>query len=424
MRRTAVSRKIHLYLTTPEGAKMTKKFVAFLLLAGWAFAAQAGVVGDSLQTADEWWGKTREFAGSALEQTRRLWREQRPDDAETWEALLPKLDDILGLQDRHRDLPKSSWLGEDRESNAAKINALLDEAAEILVGDSGHRRDMNEISRALDANRRAIVDLKRRKMTAPSDSMWRKTVTDIDEEIAEREAVIAQQRRELAKVRGGLAKELESMGLDIDAGGVEFLLSTVVGDEVVDMTMAFERVRDLTEQLETLTADSAEDLPTARRYYGMYTVLLRVLDRMHETLIEAVDKRYLPQIAAIGERAKALRKETRRLQSKGSSPVLAANLKAQKLTIEAAARYADYLKSQKRQVEQSRKRLGRDLAVARNTYETVKVSGDLVALMKDSRRLLESLFTLQVPRLRPFENREMQREFERLTLRLRSSEPL
>ena len=59
--------------------------------------------------------------------------------------------------------------------------------------------------------------------------------------------------------------------------------------------------------------------------------------------------------------------------------------------------------------------------MALNTYETVKVSGDLVALMKDSRRLLDTLFSLQVPRLRAFENLEMKREFERLTRTLRGA---
>jgi hypothetical protein len=101
--------------------------------------------------------------------------------------------------------------------------------------------------------------------------------------------------------------------------------------------------------------------------------------------------------------------------------VLAANLQAQALTIKAARRYREYLRGQRTQVAASRERLDRDLAVARNTYETVKVSGELVALMKDSRHLLDTLFGLQVPPLRAFENREMKQEFERLTSSLRGT---
>ncbi len=67
------------------------------------------------------------------------------------------------------------------------------------------------------------------------------------------------------RIRSVFAAELQGVGLDIDVGRLEFLLSTVVGDEVVDMTMAFDQVRRLTEQLEPLTVSSREDLPSAPR---------------------------------------------------------------------------------------------------------------------------------------------------------------
>ena len=376
---------------------------------------------DSLETADQWWSKTREYADSTLEQARRLWREERPGDARLWDELLPRLEEILGLQEKGRELPDSAWFGEDRASNRAQIDDLLDEAATILTGDNRFRAQSRELERAMADNRRAISELKRRKMTAPSDSLWRKTVQEINGEIAERERLLGKQHEEMARIRDAFAAELQAMGLEIDAGRLEFLLSTVVGDEVVEMTVAFEQVRRLTEQLESLTAESREDLPTARRYYGMYTVLLKVLERMHANLIGGIDQRYLPQLRVIENRAGALRRETRALQVRGTSPVLQANLEAQQLTIDAAGRYGDYLKRQRSQVAASKERLARDLAVAQNTYETVKVSGDLVALMKDSRRLLDTLFSLQVPRLRAFENLEMKREFERLTQTLRGA---
>ena len=400
---------------------MTRIANALLLTVLCCATASAGLMQDSLETADQWWSKASEYADSTLEQTRRLWREQRPDDARLWDELLPRLDEILGLQETGRKLPDSAWFGQDRVSNRAQIDDLLDEAATILTGDNRFRSQSRELEQAMVDNRRAISELKRRKMTAPSDSLWRKTVQEIDEEIAEREGLLSEQGQEMARIRDAFAAELQAMGLEIDSARLEFLLSTVVGDEVVEMTVAFEQVRRLTGQLESLTAESREDLPTARRYYGMYTVLLKVLERMHANLIGSIDQRYLPQLQVIENRARALRRETRALQARGTSPVLQANLEAQQLTIDAADRYGDYLKQQKSQVTASRERLSRDLAVAQNTYETVKVSGDLVALMKDSRRLLDTLFRLQVPRLRAFENLEMKREFERLTQTLRGA---
>lgn len=392
--------------------------IALLLPMG---GAGADVVERSLQQADAIWDKTVEVAGKTFDRARRLWREEHPDAAQLWEELIPRLDQVIGLQDRQRNLPESAWFGKDQASMAAEINELLDEAAEILVGNNALRNRMREIADAAAQNRQAITELKRRKLTAPSDSLWRKTVADIAEEISEREALLAEQRQALAGLHADAAAELRTMGLDIDAEGVEFLLSTVVGDDVVDMTFAFEQVRELTAQLEKLTAESREDLTTARRYYGMYTVLLRTLDQMHATLLNRINGSYRPRIDAISSRARELQKETRALNARGPSRVLASNLEAQQLTVEAAGRYAEYLASQQQQIGLSRDRLSRDIDVAQNTYETVKISGDLVALMQDSRHLLDSLFELQVPPLRTFENLEMKREFQRLTSQLRDS---
>lgn len=368
------------------------------------------------------WDRTVEYADATLEQAGRLWREQHPEDARLWDELLPRLDEILTLHDRQPELPESAWFGPDQASNAAQIDTLLDEAAGILVGDDGLRTDLRALNRSIADNQRAISELRRRRITAPSDSMWRRTVQDIDAEIAQRERVLADQQRALATAHADAARQLRDIGLEIDDEGLEFLLSTVVGDDVVDMAVAFEQVRRLTVQLETLTVDSGEDLASARRYYGMYTVLLRIVDHMHGALIDGIDHDYLPRIEAIDGRARNLRAETRVLQRQDPSPVLAANLEAQQLTIEATARYAEFLQRQRTEVAAARQRLARDLAVAQNTYETVKVSGDLVALMRDGRPLLDSLFRLQVPPLRAFENLEMKREFQRLTTELRAAD--
>jgi hypothetical protein len=381
-------------------------------------ASAADVVERSIETADRLWDQTVVAAEEALAQARSFWREEHPQDAELWEDLIPRLDEVISLEDRQRDLPESSWFGEDRGSNTEAINEILDEVTRILIGDSQLREEMQRLNAAMNDNRVAIVELKRRKLTAPTESLWRKTVADLTAEIDEREALLVEQQRAMDGLHTRIAALLRGKGLEIDAEGVEFLLSTVVGDDVIDMTLVFAKVRQLTEQLEALTVESQEDLATARRYYGMYVVLLTTLEHMHLVLIERIGNDYQPRIETIQDRALELQRETEALNERDPSLVLQSNLEAQQLTIEAAMRYADYLRRQQQQVRASLERLTQDLAVARNTYETVKISGDLVALMQNSRQRLDSLFQLQVPKLRAFENLEMKREFERLTASL------
>jgi hypothetical protein len=394
-----------------------------ILLGAFAGNAVSGLVEDSAHKADLWWDKTRQYADRAWDRTQRLWSEEAQDDARLWGELQPSMGEVLALKERGRHLPETAWFGEDQESNRRAVADLLQRTSLILVGDNRHRRRLEAVAQAMADNRRAIAELKERRLAAPSDSLWRSTVDDLNQEIREREAVLGEQAEVLSAVRAEFAAELRAQGLEIDAQGLDFVLSTVVGDDVLDMAQAFVQVRRLTAQLEALTAESGEDLPVARRYYGMYTVLLGSLAQMHRQLLDAVDNRYLPQIGAIRERTEELRRDTRRLMVEGTSPVLQANLEAQALTLEAADRYADYLRDQRRQVAASGERLSRDLAVAENTYETVKVSGDLLALMRDSQQLLTTLFKLQVPPLRNFENLAMKREFRRLTRQLRDGGP-
>ena len=121
-------------------------------------SAAAGVMEDSLSEADDLWDKTLEYAGSGIERARRFWREQQAGDARLWQDLMPRLDEILALQDRQRELPESAWFGEDQVSNTSRINALLDEAAEILVGNNALRARIRQLARGMNDNRRAITD--------------------------------------------------------------------------------------------------------------------------------------------------------------------------------------------------------------------------------------------------------------------------
>ncbi len=368
---------------------------------------------ETWQSADEVWRRTVEALrpGPAAGGFARLW-----DD------IMPRLDETLVLSDRHASLPNRAWFGEDRASNQLAINDLLDEAAAILAASpsQGYRARIRELKLAMREARTEIAEYRRRRVSAPRNAVWQKTVADYDAAIAEREARIGEYRDELQVLHRSYVADLEALGLDISEEQLEFLLSTVVGDDLIGMGTAFHNVKAITVQLERLTEESGEDLTAARRYYGMYTILLRVLERMHGRLIQDVDERYLPEIQAIVRRTRDLLAETRGLQRReaGRREILAANLDAQRFTLRAAGDYQDYLLEQRGQVASARRQLARDIAVARNTYETVKVAGDLVGLMQAGQRLLENLRSLEVPALRTFENLEMKREFEQLTLRL------
>jgi hypothetical protein len=252
----------------------------------------------------------------------------------------------------------------------------------------------------------------------------KRTVEDYDQAIAQRQADIDRYETELLQIRSAFAAELRKMGLDLTDEQVELLLSTVVGDNLIDLGIVFDNVKAITVQLERLVQESGEDLQSARRYYGMYVILLKSLNQMHLQVEQAISDGYVPQIDDIIARARELTAQTRALQERSpdKAELLGANLSAQHLTIQSAGVYREYLLEQGQQVGEARRELERDIAAAWNTYETVRVSGELVGLVRSSRRLLDGLLDRQIPALRPFQNLQMQREFEKLTAQLRRGE--
>jgi hypothetical protein len=90
------------------------------------------------------------------------------------------------------------------------------------------------------------------------------------------------------------------------------------------------------------------------------------------------------------------------------------------LTLDAAKLYRTFLNQQRSSLAAAQKKLAPGLETARNTYETVTVSSELITLMRSSQNLFDTLRTLQMPDLRVFQNLEMKKEFEKLTLQLQS----
>jgi hypothetical protein len=380
---------------------------------------------DSQQGAEDIWQRSRDKARAAWQETRRYLQPAAEDHfARVWDGVLPTLEETLALEERQATLPESSWFGEDQASNQAAIDELLDQAVDLLsTSDVQSYRDriaslQQEIGRA----RQDIAEYRRLRVSAPRESLVNKTVSDYAQAIAAREADIDGFEDELSRAKAEFAAELRGLGLELSDEQVELLLSTVVGDNLIDLGIVFDNVKSITEQLERLVAESGEDLPSARRYYGMYVVLLKSLHQMHLQVEQAIAGKYIPQIEAIAERARDLSEQTRGLMARtpAKREILEANLEAQRLTVEAAGIYRDYLDAQGREVTAARVALEKDIAAAWNTYETVRVSGELVGLVRSSRELLEGLLDRQVPALRPFRNQEMQREFEKLTAQLRA----
>lgn len=350
-----------------------------------------------------------------------------------FEGVAPRLEEGVKLIDKQEKLPNRTLLfGEDKRSNRRKIEALLDEAIEAL-GVSGlneQREQIHEVEKKVREGHRTIGEYQRKRVSAPKRQSlgvlgranpFTTTRERYEELIANEQENIAAWEAELKKLRTAFAASLKSVGLELDDASVESLLSSVTGDDVVSMAIVFDNVRKVTDQLQILTEQSGEQVDTARRYYGMYVVLVEVLDHIQETFIADVNDRHVPALGKFAEQAQKNIDEAERLIKKkgGDERVLRANIAANQTTRQAAELYAKYLKEQAQMVRNENAEVKKTLATAMNTYRTVKLSSDLAALMASGRQSFNTLMRLRLPYLREFQNEAMKKEFQRMTERLK-----
>jgi len=340
------------------------------------------------------------------------------------EAMEP-LTEASEAYDRHDELDKSTWFGEDQEDNQERINELLDKAIEVLGISSIEttRSELRLLEKEITALELQIIEDREARLGAPLEEdlnalekTYKKTQEEYDTRIEEAAAGITTRNARIRTLEDKFVTEMRGIGIDIDLEGARSLLSTVTGDDFIEMCVVFDNVRGITEQLESLTEASGESLDAAKRYYGSYVVLIHLMDRIQKDFVRRTREDMVPKLAEYADKARELIEDAQRNLDNGGDPKIAQqNIAANELTIHATELYADYLRGQANEIEARNKELQVTLRDAESTYETVSLSSQVAAIMKEGQRNFAALLKLQLPSLRGFENSELKAEFERLT---------
>ena len=350
--------------------------------------------------------------------------------AKNWDKLTGSLNDALELRDKQENLPDSAWFGEDKQSNAAKINKLLDAALSILInGEAGKMRHEASELRVKIAKLRVELDtLRNQKITAPDSNyyvlFWRMTKEKAEKRISEIEREIKSSEESLSLINEKLAESLKNIGLDLDASQVEILMNSVTGDDLLQNAMVFDNVKKIVVKLEELAQNDSNSLDIIRRYSGLYLVLNDLLIYTQEELIKKIDSSYKPNLSAIMKEADSLQRDAQR-KSRNNSYTPAQresfmkNAESNALTLKVANLYLKLLDQQRNTTLDSIKSLKLNRDLAENTYKTVKSSGELRGLIHSGLNLFDTINALKMPELNIFENGAMRLEFEEINRRLK-----
>ncbi len=353
--------------------------------------------------------------------TPQIIQQQRREHIQTiWKDVLNNLDSALNLNAQIDEAPASRFFGADK-SSIGEDQIDVFEVIEALLSSpkiSQNRHNIDALKDKISDKKNTISAYQEKRIVA--DTIDR---TTYDKKIGKAKADIDELTRRINNEKDILKKRFAASGLFLNNEQVDVLLARVDADDIIKMTLVYNVLEDITAQLMSLTKESNENINQARKYYGMHVVLLKLVMNMQDSYVKKLDQEYLPKIELISMETRRISEESTRLLSSETQAnrkdLLHKNLKAQQLTLKVAKLYAQQLNQQKAKVMKARNLIANDYQVAKNTYDTVKISADLIQLMKTNQASFSALMNIQIPDIVPFENLAMQRKFEELSLMIK-----
>lgn len=215
---------------------------------------------------------------------------------------------------------------------------------------------------------------------------------------------------------------MDIYGVSLTEQQAEVLLSRIDAGDVTRMSTIFVVISGITSQFADAKRESGENIDVAKKYYGIYIGLLELQIRIQSEYIDRIDNTYLPGVARIGNDARELAAETRAILKSASKSHVAGyqqNIASQEFTVEVTEIYENALRADRAKVLRARALVEELHKLAENTLSTVRVSADLSSLIRQAEGMFKEVLSLQTPALVPFENLQLQREFESVTVRLR-----
>jgi hypothetical protein len=362
--------------------------------------------------------------------------EEGDTSVELWGKVCPQLDEALQIYDKldSNSLPEKTWnpLANSKASYQEQIDKILDTVLRVLEisGAAECRKEIKALHQAITESQHRISKCHEQMVSAPPEAAlaiwekpWKTSRESLGESIAAEERNIADLRGQIGVLKERFRNQLQQIGIEAFDGDIDSLLMPVTQDDFISIAAVVRNISTLTTQLEGLTDKSKELPPQARRYYGMYLLLVYAIDRLQVRFIQEIDHVHLPKLHAFEEEARQNIAEAKnQISGGGPRDQLNGNIEASKTTIEACHCLAGALRDQMNAIAGENEHTKLMLAAGINTYKTVRLSLNVAELMSDCRKAFTALRQLRLPRLRTFQNVQLKSEMQKLAQRLHDRE--
>ncbi len=341
-----------------------------------------------------------------------------------WVDVIAKLEKGLLISKEIKKAPDTSIFGEDKISLQKEFDLMLDDIVDLLLDDKllKYRENIRISREQIALGEKDILTYREKKIVAPEESHIKTTRAEYEQKIIDTKVSIAREKATISQNKITMSQNFKELGIDLTPEQIDVLLARVDGDDIIQMTLVMDVLKQITSQLLGIMQESNEELSHAKKYYGMHIVLLELVTHIQEKFMLKITRHYLPQIDQIIKHTKKILAQTdQKISSEENLKrrnIYYQNYQSQQLTLKTAQLYRQNLINEFEQVKEASIISRENLDLSKNTYETVTLSSDLFRIIASSQEMMKEVMKLQIPTIIPFENIQMRDKYQELIQRL------
>lgn len=332
--------------------------------------------------------------------------------AKRWEEIVAECDRVIEDY-KGGDTSKPSEKADRKHLSRVRELLLPVSCRELLAA-------VDELDRRIAETKEELVKAEGERIRHPDEAeKYDARIEDVKERKSKLEAERANQA---AKVMDNL----RGIGLNMPGSAAERCIFPVNVETLIDNAVVAKDIAVVVEHLGRLL--NSEDLATAKRYFGMYLVMIDVqAEGFRQYLEKSEDGVWRKGINEILSAAEAAVKSDTANAAQGrftdrEREIFRKNAEMNKKTIEAATAYLDLLKQYEGIIRTKLREAERVREVALSSWNTVSLASDLKEIVKTNHDAFEALLSLELPPLLLFDDSALQAEFDAITRKLRKQE--
>ncbi len=335
-----------------------------------------------------------------------------------WDDLFKKIENAEETYNNLEVAPESALFKSDKTSLKKDLDKELSEILFLITEDKvalKYIKMIRELNKSIQSEKDKITKYKEQIVFAKNKDEQ----TTYEKNIETSNQTIQIHQTNIDKIKESLIFNLSSAGINFNAEQVEMLISRVDVDNILELTLVYNNLKIVTEQLGKLMEATKDDIKATKKYYAMFVILSEMIVYTQKQYLNKMENVYLPKISKVISDTESIQIKTKMLMSSNKDEnykaTLNNNLRNQSLSFKTATLYKKQLLQQKANVEKALKKSSLDLKITLNTFKTVQISFTLLDIIKESRESFNSLMNIQLPEIIPFENKEMQVEYNKIT---------